>query len=160
MVEQPILDEANGRPIDILLAEDNETDVKITLRAFDKAKIKNNIFVVRNGQEVLDFVYHRGQYQDQHKCPRPNLILLDIAMPKVDGLEVLKKLKSDEATNFIPVIMLTSSKNEQDVMESFKNGAASYIQKPVTYDEFVKVVDVFNFYWHIINKLPGGERSL
>ena len=158
MAEEPILDEANGKTIDILLAEDNEADIKITLRAFDKAKIKNNVFVVRNGQEALDFVYHRGQYQDQHKYPRPDLILLDIAMPKVDGLEALKKLKSDEETYFIPVVMLTSSKNEQDVMKSFKNGAASYIQKPVTYDEFAKVVDVFNVYWHIVNKLPDGKR--
>lgn len=137
MIESRILDEANGLPIDILLAEDNEADIKITLRAFDKAKIKNNVFVVRNGQEALDFVYHRDPYQDQHKYPKPDLILLDIAMPKMDGLEVLKKLKSDAETDYIPVVMLTSSKNEQDVMNSFKNGAASYIQKPVTYDEFL-----------------------
>lgn len=158
MAEEPILDEANGRTIDILFAEDNEADIKITLRAFDKAKIKNNVFVVRTGQEALDFVYHRSQYQDPHKYPRPDLILLDIGMPKVDGFEVLKKLKSDAETDFIPVVMLTSSKNEQDVMKSYKGGAASYIQKPVTYDEFVKVVNVFNFYWHIVNKLPDGKR--
>ena len=160
MVEPPVLDETNGLPIDILFVEDNEADIKITLRAFDKAKIKNNVFVVRNGQEALDFVYHRGPYQDQQKYPRPDLILLDIGMPKVDGFEVLKKLKSDIQTDFIPVVMLTSSKNEQDVMKSFKGGAASFIQKPVTYDEFVKVVNVFNFYWHIINKLPDGKRGL
>ncbi len=87
------------------------------------------------------------------------MILLDIAMPKMDGFEALKKLKSDEETYFIPVVMLTSSKNDQDIMQSFKNGAASYIQKPVTYDEFAKVVDVFNFYWHVINKLPDGKKS-
>ena len=158
MAEPPILDDLNDKPIDILFAEDNEADIKITLRAFAKGKIKNNIFIVRDGQEALDFVYHRGPYQNQQKYPRPDLILLDINMPKVDGFEVLKKLKSDAQTDFIPVIMLTSSKNEQDVLKSFKGGAASYIQKPVTFEEFTQVVNVFNFYWHIINKLPDGKR--
>ena len=88
-----------------------------------------------------------------------NFIHRHINMPKMNGFEVLKKLKSDAQTDFIPVIMLTSSKNEQDVLKSFKEGAASYIQKPVTYEEFVQVVNVFNFYWHIINKLPDGKRS-
>src|SRR3990167_6875443 len=111
MAEQPILDDSNDKPIDILFAEDNEADIKITLRAFSKGKIKNNVFVVRDGQEALDFVYHRGAYQDQKKYPRPDLILLDINIPKIDGFGVLEKLKSDEKTNFIPVIVLTSSKS-------------------------------------------------
>lgn len=145
----------NNKPIDILLVEDDETDIKITLRAFEKAKLENNISVVRDGQEALDYVRHEGQYQDKNKYPRPDLILLDIKMPKVDGFQVLDTLKSDDKYKFIPIIMLTSSKGEGDVAKSYKNGAASYIQKPVGYEDFVEVVDGFNFYWHIINKLPG-----
>lgn len=158
MIEQPIPEKANGFPIHILLAEDNDADIKITLRAFNNAKIKNHIFVVRNGQEALDFVYHQGPYQDQKKYPRLDLVLLDLNMPKIDGFRVLEKLKSDEETKAIPVIVLTSSQNEQDVLKSFKNGAASYIQKPMTYEAFVQMVNGFNFYWHIVNQLPDSKR--
>ncbi len=144
----------NDRPIDILLAEDNEADVKITLRAFDKAKLKNNVFVVNDGQEAMDFIRHEGKYQDKERCPKPDLLLLDIKMPRMDGFEVLKALKGDHSYCAIPVIMLTSSQNEEDIAKSYDNGAASYMPKPVNYDDFVKVVDGFNFYWNIINKLP------
>ena len=147
--------EVNDDPIDILLVEDNEADVKITLRAFKKARLRNNVFVVRDGQLALDFVYHQGEYQDKTKFPRPDMILLDINMPRLNGYEVLQKLKSDPSFRAIPVIMLTSSKNEDDVMKTYQWGATSYIQKPVDYDSFVKVVDGFNFYWNIINKLPS-----
>ena len=146
--------EVNDRPIDILLVEDDETDVKITLRAFGKAKIRNNVSFVTDGQEALDFIHHVGKYQDENKFPRPDLILLDINMPKMDGFEVLKKLKADPKLNFIPVVMLTSSKSEEDVLKSYQNGAVSFIPKPVAFESFTKVVDGFNFYWHIINKLP------
>ncbi len=148
----------NRLPIDILLVEDDEADIGITLRVFEKGKLKNNIYVVRDGQEALDFVSHQGQYQDKEKYPRPDLILLDIRMPKMDGFEVLKRLKVDPGTNFIPVVMLTSSRNEEDVVKSYTGGAASYIPKPVSYDDFAKAVDAFNFYWHIINKLPDSKR--
>ena len=147
--------EVKDDPIDILLVEDNEADVKITLRAFKKARLRNNVFVVRDGQLALDFVYHQGEYQDKTKFPRPDLILLDINMPRLNGYEVLQKLKSDPSFCAIPVVMLTSSKNEDDVMKTYQWGATSYIQKPVDYDSFVKVVDGFNFYWNIINKLPS-----
>lgn len=144
--------------IDILLVEDDEADVGITLRAFEKGKLKNNIYVVRDGQEALDFFSHQGKYQDKEKYPRPDLVLLDIRMPKMDGFEVLKRLKADAHTNFIPVVMLTSSKNEEDVVKSYADGAASYIPKPVSYDDFAKAVDAFNFYWCLINKLPDHKR--
>ena len=149
----------NDRPIDILLVEDNEADVKITLRAFQKAKVKNNIYVANDGQEALDFIHHEGKYQDPKKFPCPDLILLDINMPKMNGFEVLKKLKSNPQFNFILVVMLTSSKNEEDVMKSYQNGAVSFIPKPVDFEAFIKVVDGFNFYWHIINKLPHTAKQ-
>ena len=143
--------------MNILLVDDSETDVKITLRAFSKAKAKMNIYVAGDGQEALDFIYHKGKYQEEKKFPRPDLILLDIKMPRLDGFEVLKKVKGDPQYNFIPVIILTSSKNEEDVIKSYKNGAASFIPKPINYEDFVKVVDGFNFYWCSINKLPNPD---
>ena len=152
-------EEVNNFPIDILLVEDDEADIEITLRAFEKGKLRNNISVVRDGQEALDFIYHEGAYRDGKLYPRPDLILLDIRMPKMDGFEVLKKLKSDPQYSYIPVAMLTSSKNEEDILQSYRNGAVSYIPKPVSYGDFQKVVDGFNFYWHIINKLPDGSKQ-
>lgn len=146
-------------PINILLVEDNEADVKIALRAFKKSELKNNMYVARDGQEALDFIYHGGRYQDKKKFPTPDLILLDIKMPKVDGFQVLEKIKSDLQYSFIPVIMLTSSKDEEDIAKSYRGGAASFITKPVDYEEFVKIVDGFNFYWHVINKLPNSNKS-
>ena len=146
MPEQAIPDvEINNQPIDILFAEDNEADIKITLRAFATAKVKNNIYTVRDGQEALDFVCHKGLYQDKKKYPRPDLILLDLQMPKLDGFQVLEKLKADENYNFIPIVMFTSSKRDEDVIKSYREGAVSFIQKPVNYDELKKVVDGFNF---------------
>ena len=146
--------DVNDHPIDILLVEDNEADIKITLRAFQKAKIKNHVHFVNDGQEALDFIRHEGKYQDREKFPRPDLILLDINMPKLSGFEVLSRLKTDSRFNFIPVVMLTSSKNDEDVLKSYKNGAVSFIPKPVSFKDFVKLVEGFNFYWHIVNKLP------
>ena len=152
-------EEANNiHPIDILLVEDDESDIKVTQRAFDRAKLKNNIYIVRDGQEALDFIYHQQQYQDKKKYPRPDLILLDIALPKMDGFDVLKRLKGDQEFNAIPVVILTSSQNDQDVAKGFGFGASSYIQKPVSFEEFNKIVDGFNFYWQIINKLPDDKR--
>lgn len=144
----------NGFPIDILLVEDNEADIKLTLRAFERAKLKNNISVVRNGEEALAYVYHQAPFEDAKQYPTPDLILLDINMPKINGFQVLERLKADPVYKVIPIVMLTSSQNDEDIVRSFGNGAASFIPKPVTYDDFVKVVDGFNFYWHIVNKLP------
>lgn len=143
-----------GHVLNILLIEDTEVDVKIALRAFAKAKLKNQIFVVPDGQEGIGYVRGEGKYQDREKYPLPDLILLDINMPKFDGLQVLKKLKNDIQTNSIPVIMLTTSKDKGDIKESYSGGAAGYIPKPTSYEEFVRLVDGFNFYWQVINKLP------
>ena len=159
MAQTLTTDVLKDAPIDILLVEDDEMDIETTLRAFETGRIKNNISVTRDGEEALDIVYHRGEYRDEKKFPRPDLILLDIRMPKLGGFEVLKKLKSDPQYSFIPVVMLTSSQNEEDVLKSYGFGAASYIPKPVSYEDFKKVVDGFNFYWHIINKLPDGSKQ-
>ena len=147
----------NARPMNILLVEDNEADIKITLRAFAKSTLKSNIYVAKDGQEALDFLCHNGKYEDKERFPRPDLILLDIKMPKVDGFQVLESLKNDLEYSSIPVIMLTSSRNEEDIARSYKYGAASFIPKPVSYEEFVKVVDGFNVYWYSINKLPSPD---
>ena len=148
-------DVKNAKPVNILLVEDNEADVKITLRAFAKSKIKNNMYVVNDGQEALDFLHNDNEYKDKNKYPRPDLILLDIKMPRMDGFQFLEIVKGDLELSSIPVVMLTSSKTEEDIAKSFKYGAASFIQKPVSFDEFVKVVEKFNYYWYIINKLPS-----
>ncbi len=146
------------RPVDILLIEDNEADIKITLRAFKKAKLKNSIIVVKDGQEAMDYISRNGKYSDEKRFPQPDLILLDIKLPKADGFEVLDAIKSNPRSKHIPTIMLTSSKNEADIVKSYGGGAASYIQKPVSYEEFVDVVNGFNFYWQIISKLPVVKK--
>lgn len=151
------MEERGKELLDILLVEDNEADIKITLRAFNKVDFKTNIYVVRDGEEALDFIYHRGKYQDAHKFPRPDLILLDIKLPKLDGFQVLENIKGNPDYKFIPVVMLTSSRDEEDVVKSYKYGAASFIPKPIDYQEFVKVVDGFNLYWQVINKLPNPD---
>ncbi len=148
----------NAKSIDILLVEDSQTDIKIALRAFAEAELKSNIYVVNNGEEALDYLDHKGRYEDKVKFPRPDLILLDIKMPKMDGFGLLKKIKANSDYNFIPVIMLTSSKEDEDVVKSYKDGAASFIQKPIDYREFVKVIEGFGVYWNTINKLPNPEN--
>lgn len=151
------LNKKEDRPMNILLVEDNPADAKIALRAFAKSKLRNEIYVVNDGQEALDFIYHEGKYIDKEKFSTPDLILLDIKIPKLDGFQVLERLKQDLQYNFIPVIMLTSSKNEADIAKSYRGGAASYIPKPINYEEFVNVVDGFNYYWRVINKLPHPD---
>jgi len=140
--------------MNILLAEDSGTDLKIVLRAFEKSSCQNNIFTVRDGQEVVDFIWHQGQYADKKKYPRPNIIVLDLNMPKLSGFEVLKRLKSDLQYNFIPVVMLTSSQQEADIVKSYSLGASGYIPKPANYEDYVKMIEGFNCYWQVVNQLP------
>lgn len=132
--------------IKVLIVEDDDVDVKVAQRAFKKNPLESEVYVVRDGQECLDWVRERD--------PLPDLILLDINMPKMDGIETLEKLKSCDRSKSIPVIMLTSSKNEKDVMRSYESGCASYIPKSVDYQEFCKAIDIFNNYWQTINVLP------
>ncbi|MCK5214625.1 MAG: response regulator [Candidatus Omnitrophica bacterium] len=150
-------DPESSVPLDVLLIEDNEADIKITLRAFQKADLKTNVYVARDGKEALDFLKHEGDCQNQEECPRPDLILLDINMPKMTGEELLKNIKGQAALSHIPIVVLTSSKRPEDILNSYKNGAASYIQKPIDYDEFTDYIKSFNYYWHVVAKLPDRE---
>ena len=146
--------EENVKPVKILLVEDNIQDVEITRRAFAKGRVKNELIVVRDGEEALDYLYRRGSYQDPLSSPRPGLILLDLNLPKVGGLDVLKKIKQDEDLKSIPVIVMTVSPREADVIRSYDLGVNTYIQKPVEFDNFLRVVVTFNDYWILIATLP------
>ncbi|MFQ5544275.1 MAG: response regulator [Nitrospiria bacterium] len=139
-----------NEPIKILLADDDEDDIAIALRAFKKSKLENEVFVVRDGEETLDYLLSRGQYQDESQHPKPHLLLLDINMPKMNGLEVLKQLEDHPTLKRLRVMMLTSSKNEEDVVRSYNNGACAYIPKPVEFDDFLNVVEGLNCFWRTV----------
>ncbi len=140
--------------VEILLVEDNPTDVELTLRALKKNNLSNKVHVVTDGAEALDYLFATGDYKEREINKRPKVVLLDLKLPKVDGLEVLKKLKSDERTKNIPVVVLTSSKEEQDRIESYKLGVNSYIVKPVDFEQFTKSVQGLGLYWLLLNELP------
>ena len=141
-------------PVDILLIEDNPVDVELAIRALKKSGLVNNIFVVNDGEDALDFIYCKNKYGNRKHGDIPKIILLDLKLPKVSGLEVLKIIKSDEDKKIIPVIVLTSSSQEKDMIESYKLGVNSYIQKPVDFDQFVESVKQIGMYWLLLNKLP------
>lgn len=126
--------------VDILLVDDNPADVELTLRGLKKHNLTNRVFVVKDGAEALEYIFAAGVYADRNIKEIPKLILLDLKLPKVDGLEVLRKIKSQEKTKLIPVVVLTSSKEEKDIIESYKLGVNSYIVKPVDFDKFVQAV--------------------
>ena len=140
--------------VDILLVEDNEDDVELTLHALRKENLANNIQVVSDGEEALDFLFCRGPFADRAVCHAPRLVLLDLKLPKVDGLEVLRQLKADPRTKTIPVVILTSSKEERDLIEGYKLGTNSYIQKPVDFDQFRDTVKRVGLYWLVVNQAP------
>jgi CheY-like chemotaxis protein len=137
--------------IHILLVEDNEGDIVLTLEALKEAKLKNTISVVRNGEEALDFVYRRGRFPD---VEIPQLILLDINLPKIDGKEVLFKIKSDSDLKKIPVVILTTSSSEKDILDAYNNYANCYITKPVDLDKFINVIHTIEDFWISIVQLP------
>ncbi len=143
----------------ILLVEDNPNDEMLTLSALRDAKITNHIDVVRDGEEALDFLFRREKYASRDKKQNPEVILLDLKLPKLDGLEVLKEIRANEGTKRIPVVILTSSKEESDIMAGYDNGANSYVVKPIQRIEFEKAIESVGLYWLIINALPG-VRSL
>lgn len=145
----------NLNEIEILLVEDNPNDVELTLRALKKHNLANKVHVVKDGAEALDYIFSRGTYENRNVNERPKLILLDLKLPKVDGLEVLRQIKSDERTKTIPVVVLTSSREEQDMIESYKLGVNSYIVKPVDFDKFLDAVGELGLYWLLLNELPG-----
>ena len=142
-----------NKGINILLVEDNPDDVELTLHALKKNKIVNPVKIVRDGQEALDYLYHKGKYESKD-YDLPNVILLDLKLPKVDGIEVLQRIKSDRRTKLIPVVVLTSSKEESDLLRSYDLGVNSYIRKPVDFDQFVETVRQIGFYWMLINEQP------
>jgi two-component system, response regulator len=138
----------------ILLVEDNADDEILTLRALKMNGIENKVFVVRDGLDALDFLFCRNAYAERDPHDLPRLILLDVKLPKMDGPEVLRRLRADPRTRLLPVVMLTSSKEEQDLIESYKSGANSYIRKPVDYTQFVEFVGHLGLYWLGLNEAP------
>lgn len=146
-------------PVEILLVEDNPNDVELTLHAFKKRNLTNYIQVVRDGAEALEFIFCTGAFAHRKIEDKPKLILLDLKLPKVDGLEVLQQLKSDPRTQALPVVVLTSSREERDLVESYRLGVNSYITKPVDFEQFTEAVHHLGMYWLLLNQLPT-ERSL
>lgn len=141
--------------VEVLLVEDNETDAELTIREMKKNNLANNLRHLRNGEEALDFIFVKGQFSNLIKSVnRPKLILLDIKMPKINGLEVLEKLKGDERTRIIPVVMLTSSKEDPDIRRCYELGVNSYIVKPVNFASFSEAIKNLGLYWVLLNQNP------
>jgi CheY-like chemotaxis protein len=140
--------------VEILLVEDNPDDAGLAIRALKKHNLANNLVHLSDGAEALDFIFCRGEYINRKITDKPKLILLDLKMPKVDGLQVLKAIKEDEMTRHIPVVIMTSSNEEKDIVESYKLGTNSYIVKPVDFDNFSKAVTELGFYWLLLNQVP------
>jgi two-component system response regulator len=138
----------------ILLVEDNPDDVALTLRALKKNSISNPVVVASDGQEALDWLFAEGAHQGRDSAERPAIVLLDVNLPKVDGLSVLKRIRADARSRLLRVVMLTTSREEQDVLESYSLGANSYIRKPVDFDEFIRVVGQIGLYWLLVNEPP------
>jgi two-component system response regulator len=140
--------------VEILLVEDNPNDVELTLHALQAHNLANRIHVVRDGAEALDFIFSTGAYQERTAKNGPRVILLDLKLPKVDGLEVLRRIRDDERTRVIPVVILTSSREERDIVESYKLGVNSYIVKPVDFEQFTESVRQVGLYWVLLNQPP------
>lgn len=145
--------------VEILLVEDNPSDVELTLHAFKKNKLTNRIHVVRDGAEALDFIFGTGGYAGRDVSDQPKVILLDIKLPKVDGLEVLRRIKADPRTRTIPVVLLTSSREERDIIDGYNLGGNSYIVKPVEFEQFTDAVRELGMYWLLLNKPPSEQAA-
>lgn len=143
----------------ILLVEDNPDDRELTLRAINAENIRNEVVVVEDGAEALDYLFAEGRYADRDPEVVPQLILLDLKLPKIDGLEVLRRLRADERTRLLPVVILTSSREERDVLEGYSLGANSYVRKPVHFSEFREAVRKLGLYWLLLNEPPPPRRS-
>jgi len=140
--------------VEILLVEDNPNDVELTMRALQKQNLASKVFVVKDGAEALEFIFATGAFAARKIENRPKVVLLDLKLPKVDGIEVLRRIKSDERTKQTPVVMLTSSQEERDVLDTYNLGVNSYIVKPVDFSNFVHAVSELGMYWGLLNKLP------
>ncbi|SKB55392.1 Response regulator receiver domain-containing protein [Salegentibacter holothuriorum] len=140
--------------IQILLVEDDRSDAMLTIRALKKHNLANNLLHLHDGAQALDFLFGKGEFEGRDLGDKPKVIFLDLKMPKINGLEVLRVIKSDERTKLIPVVMMTSSKEDKDIVESHKLGVNSYIVKPVGFENFSKTVADLGFYWLIVNQTP------
>ena len=140
--------------IEILFIEDNHYEAELTIRTLKKHHLSNNLKHIADGAEALDFIFSRGNYSDRLDSPKPKLILLDLKLPKVSGLEILRQLRINEQTKMIPVVILTSSKEDNDVIESYKLGVNSYIVKPVNFESFSKAITELGLYWLLLNHNP------
>lgn len=143
----------------ILLVEDNPDDQELTLRALKKNNISNRIVVARDGVEALDYLFCTGTYADRDINEQPQMVLLDLKLPKVDGFEVLRKLRADDRTRLLPVIILTSSKEQQDIVNGYGLGANSYVRKPVDFQQFVEAVQQLGLYWLVLNERAPQHRG-
>ena len=144
----------SNQEVEILLVEDNLDDLDLALHALRQAKLANDIEVARDGAEALDFIFCRGNYAHRNFNHQPRLILLDLKLPKVDGLQVLREVKADARTRVIPVVILTSSKEEKDMVEGYRLGVNSYIQKPVDFEQFRESIKQIGLYWLVVNQPP------
>jgi two-component system, response regulator len=146
-------------PLDILLVEDNPQDAELTIRTFQKHNLANRVLVVEDGAEALDFIFCKGKYAHRSIKNPPKVILLDIKLPKIDGLEVLQKIKSDERTKFIPVVMVTSSREDPDLRKAYELGVNSYVVKPVNFNAFSDSISCLGLYWLLVNEPPLFRRE-
>ena len=147
----------NVNEVELLLVEDDPNDVELTLIALRKHKLGNKIHVVRDGEEALDFLFARGAYAARSSNGPPKVILLDLKLPKVSGLEVLKIVKSDPRTQAVPVVVMTSSREQRDMVEGYRLGVNSYIQKPIDFNQFQAIIKDLGYYWLVINQSPPPE---
>ncbi len=145
------------KEVNVLLVEDNPDHAELSMKALKDGNLLNQIYWVKDGEEALDFVYRRGLYAEPAKSPRPELILLDIRLPKVDGHEVLRQIKTDESLRSIPVVMMTTSEREDEIRQSYQAGANSFVSKPIRFADFVERVKTVKLYWVLTNLLPEGD---
>lgn len=138
----------------ILLVEDNEDDEELTLRSLRKGKVANEVAVARDGSEALDYLFCEGKYVDRDKSKMPSVVLLDLKLPKLNGIDVLKRMRADPRTQLIPVVVLTSSSEDEDMLQSYRNGANSYVRKPVEFGAFADAVSNLGLYWMLLNQPP------
>ncbi len=143
----------------ILMADDDEDDILLTQKALERGKLLNPLYTVRDGEELLDYLFHRGDYTDATNAPRPGVILLDLNMPRKDGREALREIKSDSKLKDIPIVVFTTSKAEEDVYRSYKLGVNSFITKPVTFENLIEVMQMLGKYWFEIVTLPTEEKN-